>query len=92
MIDTKIILFFSLICITLLIIALIFLFFRSKTIYEKIQIIGPFNNLGAIFIAVYFYYMDKPQYIDLALVYAILSFISILGLKKYFELATKKKE
>ncbi|MCL2567573.1 MAG: monovalent cation/H+ antiporter complex subunit F [Alphaproteobacteria bacterium] len=91
-IDTKIILFAGLIVIVLLIMTLLFAFFKAKNIYEKIQIIAPFNNLCAVFIAIYCYYIGKPEYIDLALAYAVLSFIGILGLKKYFEINLKRKE
>lgn len=90
LINTTFVLFASLVVITLFISALIFLFFKSKTIYEKIQIINTFNSLATIFIGVYCYYINKPEYIDIALCYAVLSFISILGLKKYFELNNTK--
>ncbi|MDR2008705.1 MAG: hypothetical protein LBQ34_07025 [Alphaproteobacteria bacterium] len=90
LINTQIVLFIALLALALLIVALLFAFFKAKNIYEKIQVISPFNNLCAIFIAVYCYYIGKPEYIDLALAYAVLSFISILGLKKYFEISLKK--
>ncbi len=92
LVNTTLILFYALIVIALFIGAIIFLFLKSKTIYEKIQIINTFNSLATVFIAIYFYYIKKPEYVDIALSYAVLSFIGILGLKKYFELNTTTKE
>lgn len=91
LINTTFVLFLSLIIITLFIGALVFLFLKSQTIYEKIQIINTFNSLATVFIAIYCYYINKPEYIDLALSYAVLSFIGILGFKKYFELNSTKQ-
>jgi multicomponent Na+:H+ antiporter subunit F len=92
LINPTIVLFTSLIVIIIFISLLIFLFLKSKTIYEKIQIMNTFNSLATVFIAIYCYYINKPEYIDIALAYAVLSFVSILGLKKYFELNNKKQQ
>lgn len=92
LINTTIVLFCSLLIITFLISGVIFLFLRIRNIYEKIQLINTFNSLSTMFIAIYCYYINKPEYIDIALCYAILSFITILGLKKYFQLNRTKQD
>ncbi len=87
------ILFIAMIIILTLILVMIILLLKSKNIYIRLQNVNVINSLSVILIALYCYYIDKPEYIDLALLYATLSFLTMLGLRKYFnDYALKGKD
>ncbi|MFL1781255.1 pH regulation protein F [Candidatus Hepatincolaceae symbiont of Richtersius coronifer] len=64
---------------------LVFLFIKRKTLPLKIQLVNCLNSLIIILIALYAYYINKPEYIDIALLYAVLNYISIVAISKYLQ-------
>lgn len=81
---------FGLIVISSCISFAIFMFLNNKDVMAKIQIVNIINTLIIIFIAIYCYYINKPSYIDIAILYATINYVSMLAINRYFILNNKK--
>jgi len=68
----------------------IFMFLNNKDVMARIQMVNIINTLIIIFIAIYCYYINKPSYIDIAILYATINYVSILAINRYFILNNKK--
>ena len=70
---------FSLIVLTICIfIALFFLLF-TKDIAKKIQISGVVVNLILLLILAFGFFMGRPEFIDIVLVFLLLNIVGLLG-------------
>ncbi|XWO13731.1 Na+/H+ ion antiporter subunit F [Candidatus Hepatincola sp. Pdp] len=75
----------ALLIISILICICVILFVISNDVIARIQVTSAINSLIIMFIAIFCYYLDRPEYIDIALLYALLSFGSILAFKRFFD-------
>ena len=85
-------LYFGLIVILILMLVVIILFLKQKPILNKIQLASVFNTLVIIMIAIFCYANNKPEYIDIALLYGVLSYIGVLATSKYLTMNLENKE
>ncbi len=70
---------FSLIVLILCIfIALFFLLF-TKDIAKKIQVSGVIVNLLLLLILTFGFFMERPEFIDIVLVFLLLNLVSLIG-------------
>ena len=84
------IIFLSFISIIILmsIIALIF----NKEIFTKILFLNYISGLVILLISIISLYPYKSSYIDIAIIYAILSFIASVGFLNYFKIKKDRKD
>ena len=62
--------------------------FRSSlgpTVYDRILAVNAFGTLTVVLISVYGFLSDRPEFLDLALVYALINFIGTIAVSKYVE-------
>lgn len=59
----------------------------GPTLYDRILAINAFGTKTVLFIAVLGYFMGRPDFLDIALVYALINFISIIAVLRFFEYA-----
>ncbi|MFN2289093.1 MAG: monovalent cation/H+ antiporter complex subunit F [Chromatocurvus sp.] len=64
----------------------------GPTIYDRILAVNLFGTKTVLLIAVMSVFAGRPDYLDIALVYALINFISIIGVLRYFEYGGKKTE
>jgi multicomponent Na+:H+ antiporter subunit F len=57
----------------------------GPTIYDRILAVNLFGTKTVLLIAVMSVFAGRPDYLDIALVYALINFISIIGVLRYFE-------
>ena len=70
---------FSLIVLILCIfIALFFLLF-TKDIAKKVQVSGVIINLLLLLILTFGFFMERPEFIDIVLVFLLLNLVSLIG-------------
>lgn len=83
---------FSMVCIALLISMLLALFraFMGPTLYDRILSVNMFGTKTVLLIAVLGFLMGRPDFLDIALVYALINFISIIAILRFFEYANPK--
>lgn len=67
----------------------------GPTIYDRILAVNLFGTKTVLLIAVLGFFFGRPDFVDIALVYALINFISVIGVLRFFEYrsaATSKKE
>ena len=86
---------FSLIVLTMCIfIALFFLLF-AKDIAKKVQISGVIINLLLLLILTFGFFMGRPEFIDIVLVFLLLNLVGLIGflrILKYGKVGVSSKE
>jgi len=57
----------------------------GPTVYDRILALNSFGTKTVLIIAVYGFLTDRPAFLDIALVYALINFIGTVAVLKYFE-------
>ncbi|MCG8379919.1 MAG: monovalent cation/H+ antiporter complex subunit F [Proteobacteria bacterium] len=57
----------------------------SKTVYDKILAVNIFGTVTVLFIALYGFLTKRPDFLDIALVYALINFVATIAILKFFE-------
>lgn len=57
----------------------------GKTVYEKILAVNIFGTITVLFIALFGFLTERPEFLDIALVYALINFIATIAILKFFE-------
>ncbi len=58
---------------------------KGPTVYDRILAVNAFGTLTVVLISVYGFLSGRPDFLDLALVYALINFISTIAVSKYVE-------
>ena len=59
--------------------------FMGPTLYDRILAANMFGTKTVLMIAVLGFLMGRPDFLDIALVYALINFIGVIALLKYFK-------
>lgn len=59
--------------------------FIGPTIFDRILAINNFGTKTVIVLALYGFMTERPDFLDIALVYALCNFIVTIAVLKYFE-------
>lgn len=57
----------------------------GPSIYDRILAVNLFGTKTVLLIALMGFLFDRPDFLDIALVYALINFISVIGVLRYFE-------
>lgn len=57
----------------------------GPTIYDRILAVNSFGTKTVLLIAAYGFLTDRPDFLDIALVYALVNFIGTIAVLKFFE-------
>jgi multisubunit Na+/H+ antiporter MnhF subunit len=63
-----------------------------KDIFIKILFLNYISGLVILLISIISLYLYKNSYIDIAIIYAILSFIASVGFLNYFKIKKERKD
>ena len=63
----------------------IFRSIKGPTVYDRILAVNAFGTLTVVLISVYGFLNGRPDFLDLALVYALINFIGTIAVSKYVE-------
>lgn len=58
---------------------------KGPSIYDRILAVNVFGTMTVLFIAVFGFLTGRPEFLDIALVYALINFISTVAVLKFFE-------
>ncbi len=58
---------------------------KGPTVYDRIVAVNAFGTLTVVLISVYGFFSGRPDFLDLALVYALINFIATIAVSKYVE-------
>ena len=59
--------------------------FAGPTIYDRILAVNNFGTKTVLVIALYGFATGRPDFLDIAIVYALCNFIATMAILKYFE-------
>ena len=59
----------------------------GPTLYDRILAFNFFGTKAILLIAVLGFLMGRPEFLDIALVYALINFISVIGVLRYSDSA-----
>jgi multicomponent Na+:H+ antiporter subunit F len=78
---------FTTACIAILVVMFLALIraFRGPSLCDRILAVNMFGTKTVLLIAVVGFLMDRPDFLDIALVYALINFISVIGILRFFE-------
>ena len=57
----------------------------GPTVYDRILAVNVFGSKALLLIAVLGFLTDRPEFMDIALVYALISFVATIALMKFFK-------
>jgi multicomponent Na+:H+ antiporter subunit F len=61
--------------------------FKGPTVYDRILAVNSFGTLTVLLIAVFGFLTGRPEFLDIALVYALINFIGTIAVCKYVTFA-----
>ncbi len=78
---------YAVVCIAILLVMAIALAraFYAPTVYDRILGVNMFGTKTVLFIAVVGYLMGRPDFLDIAIVYALINFIGMVAVLRFFE-------
>ena len=56
----------------------------GPTIYDRILAVNVFGTKALLLIAVLGFLTDRPEFLDIAIVYALINFIATIAIMKFF--------
>lgn len=56
----------------------------GPTVYDRILAVNIFGTKTVLLIAVYGFLTGRPDFLDIALVYALINFVAIIAVLKFF--------
>jgi multicomponent Na+:H+ antiporter subunit F len=59
--------------------------FIGPTLYDRILAVNMFGTKTVLIIAVLGFLSGRPEFLDIALVYALINFISVIAVLKFFK-------
>lgn len=59
--------------------------FNSPTVYDRILGVNMFGTKTVLFIAAVGFLMGRPDFLDIAIVYALINFIGMVAVLRFFE-------
>ena len=57
--------------------------FLGPTVFDRILAVNLFGTLTVVLIALLGFLIDRPEFLDIALVYALINFIGTIAVTKY---------
>jgi len=60
--------------------------FAGPGVFDRILAANLFGTKTVLFIAMSGYLFGRPDFLDIALIYALINFISVVGILRFFEL------
>ncbi|VAW93112.1 Na(+) H(+) antiporter subunit F [hydrothermal vent metagenome] len=63
--------------------------FLGPTLYDRILAVNMIGTKTVLLIAALGFLMERTDFLDIALVYALINFISVIGILRFFEYTSK---
>ncbi|GAB2508978.1 monovalent cation/H+ antiporter complex subunit F [Microbulbifer agarilyticus] len=64
---------------------------KGPSIHDRILAVNMFGTKTVLLIAVICFTLGKPEFLDIALVYALINFVSVIGILRYFEFRNRNQ-
>ena len=57
----------------------------GPTLYDRILAVNTFGTITVLFIGIFGFLTERPEFLDIAFVYALINFIVTIAVLKFFE-------
>ena len=64
---------------------------KAETVYDRILGVNMFGTKTALFIAVLGFLGGRPDFLDIAIVYALINFIGMIAVLRFFEYTASRE-
>ncbi|MBC3765511.1 monovalent cation/H+ antiporter complex subunit F [Neptunicella marina] len=77
----------TVITVTLLLVMVLALIraFKGPSVFDRVLAANVFGTKTVLLIAVMGFLFGRPEFLDIAMIYALINFISVIGILRYFE-------
>lgn len=84
---------YTVVCIAILVVMAVALAraFSAPTVYDRILGVNMFGTKTVLFIAASGYLIGRPDFLDIAIVYALINFIGMVAVLRFFEYTAPTK-
>jgi multicomponent Na+:H+ antiporter subunit F len=65
--------------------------FAGPTLYDRILAVNVFGTKTVLLIAIAGFLSGRPEFLDIVMVYALMNFITVIGILRFFEYAAGKE-
>lgn len=65
---------------------------RGPTVFDRILAVNMFGTMTVLFIGIMGYLSQRPDFLDIAIVYALMNFISIIAVLRYRDFSVDPAE
>lgn len=62
--------------------------FMGPSVYDRILAVNIFGTKTVLFIAVYGFLTGRPEFLDIAIVYALINFVGVIAVMRFVERVT----
>lgn len=62
--------------------------FAGPTLYDRTLAVNAFGTKTVIFLCLFAFWIDRPDAVDIAMLYALLNFIATIAILKFFRYRT----
>jgi multicomponent Na+:H+ antiporter subunit F len=69
-------------------ILLLFRLFAGPTLYDRVLAVNSFGTITVLLIGVLGFLTRRPDFLDIAILYALLNFVSTIAILKFFRYKT----
>jgi len=60
----------------------------GPTVFDRILAVNTFGTVTVVLIALFGFLTDRPEFLDIALVYALINFIATIAVTKYVKFSS----
>ena len=64
--------------------------FMGPSFYDQVLAVNMFGTKTVLLIALLGFLSGRPDFLDIALIYALINFISVIAILRYFEYSNRK--
>ncbi|WP_111979991.1 monovalent cation/H+ antiporter complex subunit F [Algibacillus agarilyticus] len=65
---------------------------KADTVYDRILGVNMFGTKTVLFIAVIGFFSGRPDFLDIAIVYALINFIGMIAVLRFFEYTAAEEQ
>ena len=58
--------------------------FRGPSLYDRVLAVNVFGTKTVLIISILGFLMGRPEFMDIAILYALINFVSIIAILKFF--------
>ena len=58
---------------------------RGPTVYDRVLAVNSFGTLTVVVLALHGFLTERPEFLDIAMLYALINFIGTVAVLKFFE-------